>query len=212
MANYGEMQARIANELNRADLGSYIPSAIQSAIKHYERERWYFNEAVTSSSLTTSSSLALYPLPTDFMKMDNVKVTIDGWKNECDPIPYIEMDRIDPGNGALNGPPRFWAVYANQLRYYPVPDSAYVVTISYQKRLTTLSASADTNEWVDDLEELIRSKSKEIICRHKLRDYVQANDLLSYVNNIVYPMARAENDERLMSGKLNSGHRAYRLF
>jgi hypothetical protein len=73
--------------------------------------------------------------------------------------------------------------------------------MSYQKRLVTLSATTDTNEWVDDLEELIRVKAKEIICRDVLRDYGQADRLMAMLDRI-YSVARAENDERLMSFRL----------
>ena len=203
---YGDMQTRIANELNRRDLATnnHITNAIQSAIKHYERERWYFNEATTSSSLTTVASTATYNLPSDFMKMDNVMVTVNGWKSQSRSMPYIEMDSRDSGSSSVTGPPEYWAIYGNQLRHYPIPDSAYVVTISYQKRLTTLSASTDTNAWVDDLEELIRTKAEESICRNVLKDYERADRLSLYLRTELYPMARAENDERLMSGRLTS--------
>lgn len=206
MSTYGTMQTRIENELKRSNLSTdnHITNAIQSAIKHYERERWYFNEATTSTSLTTSASLATYSLPADFMKMDNVMVTQNGWKSKSEPMPYIEMDSRDAGNASAKGPPKFWAVYGNLLRHYPIPDSAYVVTISYQKRLTTLSASTDTNAWVDDLEALIRTKAKEIICRDVIRNYEMADRLSLYLRTELYPQARAENDERLMSGRLTS--------
>lgn len=198
------MQDRIASELHRSDITSRIRIAIQSAIKHYERERWYFNEAVTSSSLTTVASQAFYALPADFMKLDSITLTQSGWKRGLEPMSYIEMDHRDAGNSAAIGIPSFYSIYKNQLRHYPIPDSAYVVTLSYQKRLTTLSATTDTNEWVDDLEELIRCKAEEILCRYDLKDVQKADGLLAYINGIVYPTARAENDERLMSGKLTS--------
>lgn len=196
------MQDRIASEVHRSDLTSAIQNAIKTAIKHYERERWYFNEAVTASSLTTSISQAFYPLPADFMKLDSVMVSINGWKCDSEPMPYIQMDQRDAGNAATLGPPKWHAIYKNQLRHYPIPDSAYIVTMSYQKRLATLSATTDTNEWVDDLEELTRVKAKEILYRQHIRNIPQADTELAYLTNIVYPQLREENDERLMSGKL----------
>lgn len=206
MSTYGAMQTRIANELHRTDLSTndHITNAIKAAIKHYERERWYFNEATTSASLTTSAGLATYPLPSDFMKLDSLKLTINGWKCDIAPMPYIEMDKRDSGNSATRGPSKWWAVYANVLRLYPVPDGTYVQTMSYQKRLTTLSASADTNAWVDEMEELIRTKAKEILARQVMRNYPLADQLLVALKTDIYPQARAENDERLMSGRLTS--------
>lgn len=205
-ATYGDMQTRIANELHRSDLATndHITNAIKSAIKHFERERWYFNEATTSASLTTSAGQATYQLPDDFMKLDSLKLTVNGWKCDVDPMPYIEMDARDAGGSATQGPSKWWALYAEMLRLYPVPDGIYVQTMSYQKRLITLSATTDTNAWVDALEGLIRNKAKEIICREVLKDFVRADQFLMQVTNFLYPAARLENDERLMSGRLTS--------
>lgn len=205
-ASFGDMKTRIANELHRSDLetNSHITNAIKSAIKHFERERWYFNEATTSTSLTTSAGLATYALPADFMKIDSLKITVIGWKSDVEPMPYNEMDARDAGNSATRGPSKWYAVYGELLRLYPVPDGTYAQTLSYQKRLTTLSASADTNAWVDDLEELIRKKAKEIICRDVILDFEQADRITANIEQIVYPKMRTENDERLMSGRLTS--------
>lgn len=204
MTTFGEMQERIASELHRDDLSNSdsVRNAIKSAIKQYERERWYFNEATTSSSLTTSDGQAYYALPDNFMKLDSLKITYNGWKNNVSPIGYIEMDEMDAGNSSVRDLPTFCAVYKNNLRLYPIPDSAYVQTISYQKRLTTLSATSDTNEWTDDLEELIRQKAKEILCRDVIRDFALADQIALYIERSVYPRLRAENDERLMDGRL----------
>lgn len=198
------MKTRIASELHRSETASatYIPNAIKSAIKHFERERWYFNEATTTT--VTVAGTATYALPTDFMKLDTANITINSWKSRLDPMPYIEMDARDTGNAATRGPSRWYAIYGNVLRLYPVPDAVYTITESYQKRLTELSADADTNAWTDDLEELIRKKAKEIICRDYTRDYEQADRLQANIDAVVYPKARLENDERLMSGRLSA--------
>lgn len=201
---YGDMQTRIANELHRSDLATnnHITNAIKSAIRHYERERWYFNETTTSASLTTVASTATYALPANFMEMDNVMLTQGGWKHRLDPVAYIELDSIDAGSTSLNGVPRNYAIFGNLLRHYPVPDAAYTTTISYQKRLTELSASTDTNEWVDDFEQLIREKAKEILNRDVINNYEAADRIAQNIERSTYPRMRAESDKRLMSGKL----------
>ena len=51
MTTYGTMQDRIADELMRSDLTTHIQKSIQTAIKKYEREEFYFN--VTTGTLST---------------------------------------------------------------------------------------------------------------------------------------------------------------
>jgi hypothetical protein len=201
---YGDMQTRIADELHRADLATNnrLTNAIQSAIKHYDRERWWFTETTTSASLTTSAGQATYTLPSDFKRLDALTLTINGWKRDIDPMPYGQMDAQDAGNAATRGPSRWWAIYGEVLRLYPIPDGIYVQTMSYQKRLATLSATTDTNAWVDEMEPLIRTKAKEILARHVQRSKELADGLLAEIKIDIYPNARAENDERVMSGRL----------
>lgn len=206
MANltYGDMQTRIADELHRADLGTNnrLTNAIKSAIKHYDRERWWFTEATTSASLTTSAGQATYALPSDFKRLDSLKITYAGSKRDVDPMSYAEMESRDDGSAALRGVSRWWSIYAEVLRLYPVPDGIYVQTMSYQKHLATLSATTDTNAWMDEVEPLIRTKAKEILARGVLRNTALADALLTEIKVDIYPTARAENDERLMSGRL----------
>ena len=205
-STYGDMQNRIADELHRTDLttSSRLTNAIQSAIKHYERERWWFTEATTSASLTTSAGQATYPLPSDFKRLDSLVLTINGSKRGIDPMPYGQMDARDAGTSSVRGPSKWWAIYAEVLRLYPIPDGIYVQTMSYQKHMATLSASTDTNAWMDEMEPLIRTKAKEILARHVLRNKALADDFLTEIKIDLYPNARAENDERLMSGRLTS--------
>lgn len=206
LLTYGDMQTRIADELHRSDLAtnSRLTNAIKAAIKHYERERWWFTEATTSASLTTSAGQATYPLPDDFKRLDSLTMTINGSKRDVDPMPYGQMDAQDAGTSSVRGPSRWWAIYAEVLRLYPIPDGIYVQTMSYQKHLATLSASADTNAWMDEMEPLIRTKAKEILARQVIRDKVLADDLLTEIKVDLYPTARAENDDRVMSGRLTS--------
>jgi hypothetical protein len=45
MTTYSELQAELADELNRTDLTTQIQKAIQEAIRKYERKRTYFQRA-----------------------------------------------------------------------------------------------------------------------------------------------------------------------
>jgi hypothetical protein len=61
---YLDMQARIARELRRSDVGREITDAIQDAIRHYKDER--FTENVSTKTWTAVGGQREYALPPDF--------------------------------------------------------------------------------------------------------------------------------------------------
>lgn len=65
MATYGDMQARIADELARTDLAAEIQNEIQTAISYYENERFWFNEG--QWTFNTVNAQELYALPVQFV-------------------------------------------------------------------------------------------------------------------------------------------------
>ena len=57
---YGAMIDRIESELGRSDLTNDVKNAIQSAIRHYERKRIYFNEFIDSLSVSSDQEYRCY--------------------------------------------------------------------------------------------------------------------------------------------------------
>lgn len=167
MSTYGELQAQIADELNRTDLTTQIQRAILSAIRHYRWDRFRFNTAVATTP--TVSGEEYYDLPTDFVDADMLTL-IDGtyrfnlreatWH-------WIEREKVTTDYSAL---PQYWAVYSQSIRLYPTPDDAYTLRIAYVYELPALSASSDANAWTNEAEELIRNRALAYLWRQVIRD------------------------------------------
>lgn len=165
MASYLEMQTRIADELaNDGDITTaQIKNAIQSTISDYLGEQFWFNEAVATFStvanqeLYTSSDLAAIPSMIRILSVrTNNANAYNGYING------ITNDQIeDIQDGSIIGTPNYYARFANKIRFYPIPDAAYTVKISYIATLATLSADSDTNAWTEDAEEVIRQGAKK---------------------------------------------------
>src|SRR6185312_677208 len=68
------------------------------------------------------------------------------------------------------GLPIDWAYYAETLRFYPIPDAAYSVTLMRYQRFTNLSANTDANAWTQDAFDLIKSEAKLILAREVIND------------------------------------------
>ena len=130
MTTYAVMQARIADELTRTDLTSQIQKAILSAIKHYERTRFYFNASVTDTFSTVANqeyygSAANAKIP-NLVVIDALTVTNSSIKYALANVPFTSVEEMQ--NGAITGLPAAFCYYAQQIRLYPIPDAVYTVT------------------------------------------------------------------------------------
>jgi hypothetical protein len=180
VATFGDMQTRISDDLGRNDLltstlngtVSPIANAIQSAIKHYESERFWFNEARATASTTApvaSVGTPNYALPTDCIEFDSLSLTVNGTRYALEQAPWSDIDEL-VGITAGFGAPNLYALYADQIWLYPVPDAVYTLTLSYLKSLSALSANSDTNAWVVEAEALIRTRAKVLLMLEVTKD------------------------------------------
>lgn len=217
MTTYAVMKARIADELARTDLTSQIALAVQTAIKHYERQRFYFNQKTTGSFSTvanqeyyTSSDLADIPY---FIQIDSMVFTLGSTKLPIVPAPFEKIDAAQ--TGAAKGSPEYFAYYAQKIRLYPIPSEAWTVTVAYHYRLTALSADSDTNAWVMDAEELIRQKAKRTLYLDVLRDRDGAESC-AILEKEAYDGLRSEtrrrsSNQRLMTDPMLVGYGGYNI-
>jgi hypothetical protein len=155
MSTYGEMQDNIARVISRTDLTTEIQQAIQAAIRHYEAEPFWFNE--NTDTRTTTSSTKTYTLTADTAEVVAVLATNNGTTYELTPGTHQEMDAFD--TSATFGQPSEWSIWNQQLRLYPTPDKAYTLTVRYQRRLGTLSATTDTNGWTTHAYDVIEARA-----------------------------------------------------
>jgi hypothetical protein len=205
MANdFGTMQTRIANEIRRTDLTSEIAQEIQDAIKFYAGERLWFSESrsstfttVASQEFYTSADLATIP---NIYKIDELVITISGNRfplNRRD-WDYLEHVAMNP---STNGQPQDWAYYGQQIRLYPIPDGAYTVRVAGIFDLGTLSASADTNAWMVEGEQLIRAMAKMKLHMNRTHDSESATEAANMVE-ISLGNLRTKNTAHLSSGRV----------
>lgn len=184
---YLDMQNRIADELGgRLDLMTASPGAaatpiqlaIQDAIRFHENDRFYFNELRSTAAFNTFLGQEFYT-SSDWSEIPNLKhidkmtITVGSNRYLMHPVTYqeIEDESINP---IWTGWPIKYAYYNRQLRFYPVPNGAYPINISGTKTFTELSASIDTNVWMDEAEALIRLTAEWTLNRDTLRDDIGA--------------------------------------
>ena len=169
MTTLGTMIDRIDDELLRSGGDdSRIQAEILSAIKHYERQRFWFNEArEQASTVSGEPNLAIDP---ELLEIDDLRITINSRPEHVERISWDEYLRKGGTDTTITGDPTHYAYYANQLWLFPTPNAVRTLTMSCLEKLSELEVAADTNEWMTDGEELIRARAKAAFAINYMRD------------------------------------------
>jgi hypothetical protein len=143
--NYVELQAELADWLNRSDLTANIKAFITLAEKFLSRQlRCEEQRSILPISITGE----YFPLPPTFRLAENVAMTdAQGCEIEyVTPQAFIGKKQIY----APSGKPRFFTFVGRQMRFAPVPDTAsYDAQLDYYAEIPPLDDVNQTN-WVLD--------------------------------------------------------------
>jgi hypothetical protein len=174
MTTLAIMKARIASELRRSNITTQIASAISTAIQAYEHERFYTNESrentfstVLDQEFYSSSDASFIGLLT---KIDYVFLFIQDTPFELFPVlPRVIEDAST--NATATGTPTEYAWYDEKIRLYPVPADAWTVRVGGVLSISEPASDSETgNFWMTTAERLIRSRAKQELALHVLRD------------------------------------------
>lgn len=164
MTTYITMIERIENEIDDDDLRDEIKSAIQSAIAHYSRKRFFFNQVqfdftmVADDEFFDSTDDSEIP---NILAIDSMYITSGGIRYPLNPLSNSIID--DAQDGQVKARPENWAYVRKNIRVYPISDGSYTATVEAWSRLGALVEDDDTNAWMTDGEELIRQRAKRIL-------------------------------------------------
>ena len=203
MTTFATIKGRIADDIARSDLGNQISDAVLSAIAHYESERFYFND---SRSVITFSTIINQP---SYGAAENSYlpgiVRVDAlFLEETNITPYplerytpVDLEMLSP---TTTGKPTAFSHRTN-IRLWPKPNAVYTMRVHGVYRLTTLSSDTDSNDWLTDAEELIRSAAKRRLYGHVLRDFEGAT-AMAMAEQECLSRLRAETSMRTGIGKI----------
>lgn len=182
MSDFGTMQSRIADELNKTNLTAQIKRSIVTAMNRYRHKRFKFNYA--SSTFTSSVGLAEYPLPDGYMGDEIVEVLDGNFNDSLEKVDYSWIVSHDNHTSYQSEPRKYAILDGSNVRLFPVPDNSgdtsgnYVLVWHYHKDLNAAGASnaisicatsTISNAWTTDGEELIRLEAKIDIYTNVLR-------------------------------------------
>ena len=140
LTTYSELQAAIADWLDRDDLTTQIQDFItlcESRIARTLRSR------AMVKRVTTNMQTQYILLPADFLEMRNVQLNTSP-KQRLEYVTPEHLDSIYAGN--TTGKPRVYTVIGDELQVGPAPDGVYEIEIAYMYKLPPLSSS-NTSNW-----------------------------------------------------------------
>jgi len=136
LANYTDLQASIADFLNRSDLTSVIPDFITMAEADFNRTLRVREMSVRTRAPIDSQYVKL---PGDFLGMRNIDLLTD----PVTPLEYRNLQNLDIHRaGDSTGKPLYFSIMQNNIEFAPAPDGDYTIEIVYYQKIPALSENA----------------------------------------------------------------------
>ena len=141
LANYSDLQASVADWLNRSDLTTVIVDFITLAESQFNKEIRN-RKMIKRSTATIDSQYSAVPADwlqtVDFVIESNPVTTLEFITNE-------QLDKLR-ATYVASGTPKFYTIVGQELEVLPTPDSATLTgEITYYSKIPSLSDSATTN-------------------------------------------------------------------
>ena len=146
---YSDLNARIADWLNRGDLVSVIPDFITLFETSFNDDpRGRIQKSVVISTADVANELT--PLPADYIQMQNLRVP--GSQNYPEGLQFLTSQQVGQFRATYStaGEPAYYAIIGNQIRLLPVPDQQYTLEMEYFGKLPSLSNTNPTNWLLND--------------------------------------------------------------
>lgn len=203
MSTLSQMRSRIADDFDRSDLSTQIDRAINRAIEHYESERFWFNEKI--STFNTVASQENYSSSdtsiTDIAEIDLVQITISGRKYTLTPRTYDYIKAMN--GGGTTGEPEDYCYYQENFYFSLIPNAVRTITVSYQQKYSTLSADADTNDFTTDAEDLIEYHAKADIYLNILHEEDRASQAIA-ARDMALTALRKKTEKLISTNRLTA--------
>jgi len=203
MTTFAELRSAIADDMDDTT-GEYtqqISNAVLEAIRWCERYTYYFNETrdVTFQTVTAKQfydSTDCADIATAVRASAVFVIDTGGVVVELDRV-YPEDLEVLSGTGFSSGIPSQWAYFARKMRLYPIPDKAYTIRLQLTPyRLAALVNPNDTNAWLSEALDMIKSRAKYIVYKNTIKDPALATEALNDYNE-QHTALKRETDSRI---------------
>lgn len=202
MPTYTTIQSNIASTISRSDLTTQIQEAIKRAVRHYERKLFWFNLA-EDSFIGSSTAKRVWTISSTntLLNIEQVVVNYNSGRYELDPANSNDIRAADATN--LNGLPSKWAYDSiqNAIVFDTNLNVTATVSYTYVKKMTTLSAAGDTNEFTNNASDLIEAHACWWLYLTKIKNPGAAN-AMKEVEMTLLSSLHGETNSKTGSGRV----------
>lgn len=208
MSTLAQIRARVADDINRADLNTQIDLAINRSIEYYYNlERFWFNETTTTLSLVANQESydTADGLASDIAEIDYVNIVLSSTNYQPlieRPFQWIQ----DMNQGRSTGDPTDYSWYQNKLYFYLIPNQVRTVNIFYKKTYSDLTLDADTNDYTTYAEDLIESRAGWWVYKRILKDFTAADQMKMMEMDALTTLRNRTSDMIGGSGQISATH------
>jgi hypothetical protein len=139
ITDFATLQSEAANEAQRRDLATIMPSLVQRAEAAIFRELALYGVGL---AVTGSATGGVVPLPADVDAIDSLTIDVHGRAHSLDYIPTNDGMLMAGG-----GVPRWYTVASGAIVLLPAPASDYAYTLRYAQQMAPLS-DANPSNWI----------------------------------------------------------------
>jgi hypothetical protein len=145
LATYTDLQATIADFLNRQDLAASIPNFIALAEAHFNRT---LRTRDMHARVITSLQFQYTQLPDDYrqLRKDPRILGVPGGKLVS--VSEDALDELRDENLDATGTPKKFGILGDSIEVWPTPDTAYTMRISYYASIPSLTTSLSGTNWL----------------------------------------------------------------
>jgi len=144
--NYAELQAAIADWLNRDDLTAEIPTFIQLAEARIKDDDRLINQIVTRLAVATQE----VALPTDFVENDALAHDGPTYFFDVEPVAISQLPDFMLSSSESGVPRAVSFIDQQRARFAPIPNASYDLLFSYFQTVRSLDGVTVQSNWLLD--------------------------------------------------------------
>lgn len=202
----GDLLDEIADDIERADLDRQIAVAVDRAIRHYQPERFTFNERILTFQTIPGADVYgggdASEIP-GLLAIDSV-MRIEGEQSyPLQRIAETAVERLDDPGSATQ--PCAYSYFDRSIRLWPMPSGDWTIRLAAHVELPAPKDRDDTSAWVDEASDLIAARAKRHLGLNVLRDpaLAQAQGLLA---DEAFRSLRGRANRIASSGQIRAYH------
>lgn len=204
MATLKQIRDRVARKSQDADFtalsASVVDSEINRAIRYYQNQQFWFNENLTTITLTAGSNI-VPNIPSDViseLQVNGLTLIDQQVKIDLKKMPtnlFMERDFNQTGR------PMFYTYRNRQYLLQPIPQEAYTLQFRWLKLYADLVNDNDTNDFTINAEDLIMLHTLKSIYAEDKED-TERGMYYQGLEDSELKSLQKRNDDRLSTGEL----------